>query len=339
VHRRLLRADPFRVESYRELVRLFRARNEQDKAFVACEILVYLRAQKAEEDVLFHELTDKVAAQTSGQLTADEHLRFILHTDERGAARRILEIVAPELGRVFAEGLDPYQVNPRTDRHGTKSDLPIRKLADELAGAIGAPAFDIWVTRTHESGVFSANAETPALIVGAQVDRRLREREKRFLLGRELERIKGGHHVIATLPPKDLTSLVFAAARLGNPDFSAGVELGDLDLMQRRLAKVLSRKARKALEELSPRDVPLDVDRHRRAAVFTGNRAGLALTADIPAAVRAALRDKPSVKHVFTDADGARETIGQSDEVRDLLLYAVSEEYFAARKKLGFSVQ
>ena len=73
--------------------------------------------------------------------------------------------------------------------------------------------------------------------------------------------------------------------------------------------------------------------------MHTANRAGLVLTNDIEVAVRNIVRNHPNVRAVFKDAAGARDTIGKIEEVRELFRYAVSEEYCAARAKLGFSIQ
>jgi len=55
--------------------------------------------------------------------------------------------------------------------------------------------------------------------------------------------------------------------------------------------------------------------------------------------VRNIAKRYPNVRPVFRDAAGAEETVGQIPEVRELLAFAGSEEYFATRARLGFSIQ
>ncbi len=340
IHRRLLRLDPFRVESYHDMRRMFEKRSEFDKAFVCCEILVFLRSQQQDEDLFFHEHKGKVAAIAERNLTAEDHERLIVHPDERGVARAILEVLGIELSKAYPADLLPYEMNARADKHGPKADLAIRKLADSLAVVIGAPAYDLWITKKHDMGMFLENEEVPALIVGAGTTRRVQEREQRFLLGRQLERMKAGQQLWFRLPASEVDLLVWGAAKLARPDLRVERDAMELDAMVKKLTRFLSRRGRKALDELAPRigTLRFDVERHRAASLFTANRAGLALANDVEIAMRALARES-GVRGMFADAHGARESLGQSAEIRELLAYAVSEEYFAARAKLGFSIQ
>lgn len=340
IHRRLLKLDPFRVESYHEIRRMFERRGEYDKAFVVCEILVFLRAQQQDEDLFFQEYKTKVASYAATNLLPEDHERLVTHSDERGMARAVLEVMATELPKAYPSDLTPYDMNPRSDKHGPKSDLQMRKLADSLATVLGAPMFDLWITKKHDLGMFLENEEPPALIVGAGVMRRVQERELRFLLARQLERLKAGHHLLFKLPSAEVELLIWAAAKMVRPDIRVERDPVELDNMMKKLTRFLSRKGRKSLEELGPRlgTLRFEIERHRYAAQLTAQRAGLVLTNDIEVVLRTLAREA-NLRTVFADASGARETLGQSAEIRDILGYAVSEEYFAARTKLGFSIQ
>jgi hypothetical protein len=255
-------------------------------------------------------------------------------------ARAVLEVMATELPKAYPSDLTPYDMNPRSDKHGPKSDLQMRKLADSLATVLGAPMFDLWITKKHDLGMFLENEEPPALIVGAGVMRRVQERELRFLLARQLERLKAGHHLLFKLPSAEVELLIWAAAKMVRPDIRVERDPVELDNMMKKLTRFLSRKGRKSLEELGPRlgTLRFEIERHRYAAQLTAQRAGLVLTNDIEVVLRTLAREA-NLRTVFADASGARETLGQSAEIRDILGYAVSEEYFAARTKLGFSIQ
>ena len=339
-HRRLLKLNPFRVQSYHEMHRMFLRRGEHDKAFVVAEILVFLRAQHQDEDLYYHEHKAKVAPHAAGALGDQEHERWVTHPGERGPLRAALEILGSELAKVYPGDLSRYELKS-ADRHNQRSALPLRKLADELAHVLGAPAFDLWITSRFDLGLFSENERPLALVVGANVGRRIQDKDQRFLIARQLERMKGGHHLLDLVPAKDLEVLLWAVAKLGNPSGSVPVDLASLEAMQRTLSKAVSSKARRALEEAGRgiSSAHVDVVRHRKAAQHTANRAGLVVTNDVEVAVRNIAREHPDVRPVFADAQGAQESLGKVPEIRELLSYAVSEEYFAARAKLGFSIQ
>jgi tetratricopeptide (TPR) repeat protein len=339
VHRRLLRLDPFRVESYHAIRAMFSARGEHDKAFVACEILGILRAQTSDEHLFYAERRDEVALAASGPLSEDDHARLLVHPDERGPVRSLLEILAGELGKTHPADLGPYDLNARNDRQGPRSDLIVKRLADELGEVLLPPPFEVWITRAEPLGVFAESAEPLALIIGADLERRYRETEKRFLIARQLERLRGGHHLLEAVGADELGKLLVATCKLANPSTPGG-DAPEIAELSRKIGKLLSRKARKALDDLGGRATGLvfDRERHRTAAAHTANRAGLALTHDLEVAVRAIAREQ-GIKSVFADAAGAAETIGKSAEIRELLAFAISEEYFSLRAKLGFAIQ
>lgn len=339
-HRRLLGLYPFRTQSYREMFTMYEELKEYDKAFVLAEVLVFLRAANQDEEYFYELHRSKVAPRAEGRLPTRDHVRWVVHPGERGPVRDIFEVLSAELGRVFPGDLSPYGLNPRTDKHGPKSDLAVRKLADELAEVLNVPAFDLWTSQKAGLDVFLENERPPALIVGQQFGRRLQDADQRFLLSRELERLKGGHALLAQLGPRQIEGILWAVASLVNPGVQAQVDPAVADQMQRAIRGVSS-KARKQLEDAGALLIrgPVDVARHQAAMDHTANRAGLVMTNDVSVAVRNIAKRYPNVRPVFRDASGAEETVGQIPEVRELLAFAISEEYFAARARLGFSIQ
>ncbi len=339
-HRRLLRIHPFRVASYREMYWMFERRGEYDKAFVAAEILVFLRGPNQEEEDYYELHKSKVAPRAEGKLATREHGRWVVHPDERGPLRALFELISPELGKTWPGDLSPYELNPRTDRHGPRSDNLVRKLADELGTVLQAPPFDLWTSQKEGTSVALENEKPPALIVGAQFGRRLQEPDQRFLLSRELERLKGGHALVKMLTATELDALLWTVGSLVRPEVRSQADPAAMEAIQRRLGRSLSR-LRKPLEDVATQLVatPLDLGRYRSALVHTANRAGLVMTNDVAVAVRNIAKRYPEIRPVWRDPAGAEETVGQIPEVRELLAFAVSEEYFAARTRLGFSIQ
>ena len=340
-HRHLLRIDPFRVTSYREMHRMFERLGQHDKAFVTSEVLVLLRSQQQDEDLYYHEHKSRVAPRAFGQLTDADHERLLVHPIERGAMREVLAILGGELSRMYPGDLAPYELNRSADRQGPRSMHPMRMLAMELAEVVGAPPFEVLITKKHELGLFIENTKPPSLIIGTDVGRRIQDKDQRFLVARQLERLRGGHHLLDRIPDAELETILWSVGKMANPGASVPVDSSRLDAMTRALTKTLSTRARRDLETVGRRlfKTHVDVAKHRRAAYASANRAGLAVTNDLEVAVRHIARAHPDVRPVWRDADGARESIGKVEEIRDLLNYAVSEEYFSARHKLGFSIQ
>jgi tetratricopeptide (TPR) repeat protein len=341
MHRRLLRVDPFRIQSYHQMYQMFERRGERDKAFVVAEIIGFLRGAQQEEELFYDEHKSKVAPHAAGNLPPEDHERLVTHPMERGAMRAVMEILGVELTKAFPSDLTRYDLR-KEDRHTQKSDLPLRKWADEIAAVLGAPpVFDLWLTKKHELGFFLENATPPALIIGAAVPRKAQEKDQRFQISRLIERLKGGHQLLDLLPNKEMEALTWAIVKMTEPGASVPTDPASLDAMMKRVEKSISSRGKRLLYDMRSQLVQLRIDftKYRLAAVHTGYRAGLVMTNDIEIAVRNIAKEHPDIRPVFADAKGAAATIGKIPEVRELLAYAVSEEYFAARAKLGFSIQ
>ena len=340
-HRQLLKLDPFRVESYREMHRMFERLGQHDKAFVTAEVLVLLRAQQQDEDLYYHEHKSRVAPRAFGELTHKDHERLLVHPVERGSMREVLAILGQELSRIYPGDLAPYELNRSADRQGPRSQNPMKHLAAELSDVLGAPPFELLLTKKHELGLFIENTKPPSLIVGSNVALRIQDKDQRFLLARQLERLRGGHHLLDRIPDAELETILWSVAKIADSGGSVPVDSSRLDAMTRTLTRTLSGRAKRDLEIVGRGlfKTHVDVNKHRRAAYNSANRAGLVVTNDLEVAVRHIARAHPEIRPLWRDADGARETIGQVEEIRDLLCFAVSEEYLSIRSKLGFSIQ
>ncbi|MBK8014246.1 MAG: tetratricopeptide repeat protein [Deltaproteobacteria bacterium] len=340
MHRRLLDLNPFRADSHHALHTAFMRKNALDEAFVTCEILMFMRSYTVEEDEFYREFKDQIPPHPSKPLSAEEHLKYVIHPDEQGVARTLLEILARDAHALIPGSLDRYEMHPRQDRHGSRSQFALRRFVDDVAKILGAPAFDLWISQKLDRGVAIESRNPPAIIAGDQVARRVQEKEQRFLFGRALEQIIGGHGFLA-LPDLDLVLLVGAAARIARPGIPVNAPADLLEAKEKWLRSTLSRATRKALEQLDVKHAPLvfDVDRHRRAATFTGNRAGLLCANDVEVALRTLSREAGAARTVFKDAEAAAEMLNQSPEVLDLLSFASGELYAEARKELGFALE
>ena len=340
VHRRILSVHPFSVDSYHELHRIFERLGQHDRAFVAAEILVFLQAHTPEEYVYFQENKIFVAQMAERQLTPEQHSAWVVHPTERGTLRAIFELLAPELGRAFPGKLHQHDLR-RENRLGARSGVPVRVIADELTAMLRVPAYEMWMGRPDDVDVYTENERPPVLIVGGRFAKRLPPKNQRFLLGRSLERIKGGHLLFDAASDQDLEALLWSVVKLGQPHQQVPIRPSALEEVQRTLLRHISTRTRRFLEDIA-RQLPVkavDLAAHRQGAEHTANRAGLVAANDIETAIRAIARGRPNLKTVFSNTQEAVEVLGQVPEVRDLLAYAMSDEYFEARARLGFSIQ
>lgn len=344
LHRRLLSRDPFRVESYRAMHGMFEKMRQHDRAFLAAEVLVLLRAEQQAEALYYAEHKSRVPPRAAGQLTEEDHLRLLVHKKERsheGLIRQILSILGVELSRMYPGDLGLYELNPRQDRPKAQSNNPIRLMSDDIAQVLGAPPFELWITKAYDLELFIENTKPLAFIVGVQFERRIQDGEQRFLLGREIERMCGGHHLLTRVSEHELLTMLEAVVYLGDPKASFQSDPGEIKTMAKNLSRALPGRVRRTLEGYGRQlaGLPISVKEHIEAAAFTRDRAGLSVSNNLEAAMRPITLASGKASTVFRDVEHAREVLGGLPQAKELLAFALSEEYFKLRQKLGFSIQ
>ena len=336
--RRLLVVNPFDVESYHRLFALFERLGQHDQAFVVAEILVFLQAPSREEQLFFHENKVYAAQVTEGVLGPDDRSRCLSHPDARGPMTEALTLLAPELGRILAQGASPR--HDRTSKLNARQAAGTIAIAEEIAEALGAGPNELWAGAPEALGAHVELDRPPAVVIGGRFAKRVPPREQRFTLGRALEQVASGSYLLAERSDREIEALFWAVAKLGRPELSTPVDPAAFEVAQRRVAKV-SGRVRRALEEVGralAAPGAIQTGRLRSGAVLGAIRAGYLVSGEIETAVRVVARGRAKAPLVFTSPEGAVAALGEVPEVRDLLAYAVSEGHFEARAKLGLGI-
>jgi hypothetical protein len=133
---------------------------------VIAEILVFLHGHQQDEELYYLEHKDKVPARTTYALSPEDHEKYITHPFERGPVRAMMEVLGIELPKAFTVDLAKYQLG-KEDRHGPKSDLPLRRVADNDLlrvlgpGQLGYPVYELCLTKRQDVGFVLECANRP----------------------------------------------------------------------------------------------------------------------------------------------------------------------------------
>ena len=153
-------------------------------------------------------------------------------------------------------------------------------------------------------------------------------------LARVFANVARGITALDKLTPREIEVVLASAVRQVAPTFGQGLTSEDfLDDQSKRIAKALSRRNRKAMEELATQYVsaqPPDFPTWARALQQTANRAASLVGDDLPAAIEVLRRTERDLVGV----DGA--TLARTSPIiADLLRFWVSEAAFAFRRRAG----
>jgi hypothetical protein len=342
-HRALLALNPLRLDSFRELRRLFERKRDKDAAFCCSQVLHYFKSTDEVEEYQYRELRHKGNRDPESPLSEEALERLIIHNGERHPGRELFALLDEHLHRLFPSRLDEWGVG-RSDRYGARSELALRRLCDRLMMNLGAEIpFDLYVSRQRPRDIDLEPGDPPALLVGFQVETSMSTAEQKFHLGRLLGRLRLRNHAARKLTALDLEIILAAAVRLF--DLSFGDDVAPADVLAdrgKRLAKALPRRSRKALEDACARyrtARPPNFELWLRGMDYSANRLGVLLCNDVGTALEVIRRsDRRLLGMPMGTTEEMVACLRDVEPVGDLLRFVVSDEHFALRRAVGLTL-
>lgn len=341
-HRRLLAADVTRTDSLRALAASFSRRGLVDRARCCYELLALLGAATGEENAYLQ-------AHPAPELKPDDPYAGTL--DDHDRKTHLAPTEATIMAEVFSSlwdgapglvgagpPLDSYGVSAQ-DKISPMSDLDLGKIYGQVAKALGNKKTALYLRRGDEGGggddvALVVNAP-PALVVAGRVAEAAPAAEVRFELARGLELSRPEYILAAGIKPRQFTQLFGNVLKAFHPRHARRRAAdGGLDPAG-ELKKNVPYKVAKRLVELFQEQGTTSWSsvRWRTVVQQSGNRAGLLLCGDLKTAVRLVLSGGAATKEYSGTELRALATTNEA--LGELLRFAISEDYFLLREKLG----
>jgi tetratricopeptide (TPR) repeat protein len=328
---RLLVADVGRADTYRDLARTYDAMHRPDEARYALQPLVVLGAAQPAELATLKERPPRPGQARAGSYDA-ESLKAIEAGARHESALGLLAALPEAMGKLYPIDLEGYGLSAR-DRIAPRSGHALRALCDRLATVFGVAEYDLYVHRARGRGVSVELSDPVSVLVPAGLGE-VPEAQQVFALGRVFANVARGIATLDKLTPREVEIVLASAARQVAPGFGHGLTSEDfLDDQSKRIAKALSRRNRKTMEELAAQYVnaqPPDFPTWARALQQTANRAALLVGDELSAGVDMLRRTERDL--LALDGPTLART---SPVIADLLRFWVSEAAFAFRRRAG----
>lgn len=334
-HRVLMRIDPTRVDTLHALFKLFEGQKQTDRAFCAASVLHFLKAANEVEALFFAEAKNRLPQDPAQRLAAPD-VDVLLHPSARGPLIEVLRAIGDQLTKIVPPQLDQLGVDRKADR--LKADHAVHKAIRAVAQVFAVEEFDVY--QAKRGSVLLEATDPLAVCVGQDVVRKYNAREQKFLIGRAVFGLFNKAAVLRRLDAAELANLFGNAIRIHQ---GAWTGLGSRsEEATKQLRKACSRKALKALEgpaAAAAKAPPLDVEGFAAGMALSANRAGLLVCGDVAAGLSALLREDPSLSGVRPEGvEPVLLAVRQRADLRDLINYALSEDFFRLRQKLGMAV-
>ena len=345
-HKRLLDADITRSSSLRALAAIYARRGLADRARCCHEMLALLGTATPPELAFLQanpppELKpDDPYASTLDEKDREQHLAH-------GEAMLMSEIFsclwagAPGL---IGQRLEDFGVSAR-DKVSPMADLDLGKIYGQVAKALGNKKTALYVRAEGAGDAVEIVVQAPpALVVGpALAGEAATPAEIRFQIARGIELTRPEYILAAGVRPKQFTTLFASVLKAFHPRHAKRrATTGDTAAEQAaKLKKNVPYKVSKQLVELFQGlgTTSWSSLRWRSVVHQIGNRTGLLLCGDLGTAVRIVIRDAGALPDGRPATPEEIRRIAVTNEpVRELLRFAVSDDYFHLREKLGTAI-
>jgi tetratricopeptide (TPR) repeat protein len=335
-HQVLIANEPFRDASYHALYNIYRAANQTDKAFCLAQVLTFLKKATDEQKAFFQKYQRNDFVQARQRLSEEALRRHLFHPDEDLYLTGILGLVAPALAAWRAVEL-PSSLKPKDKVDIGNDPALFSRLAKYVKDVLNLPQPDVYLRPTDPGDVTLMNIKRdgsvyPSMVVFQNLLRGKTEKHLAFALGRFMMDLYMPHYAYVALDrsPQNLKQVVMACLR------AAGIPVqGDTAALDQIAREILGRmhagqsdQLKSLIRKFVESGGSTDVKRWAAAAELTGYRVGLLLCGDVQIAALMISQEQAVLGS----------TMAPKDKIKELVLYGISEDYFAARRAVGVAV-
>jgi tetratricopeptide (TPR) repeat protein len=342
----LLAQDIRRPATLRSLGQVYRQRGDLDKTVCVHRLLDAMGvADLAELGFVAQHASPELRADElpPGVLREEDHRDCLAHPDTQ-IMSEVFSTLWEGAQPFFGQGLEALGISAQ-DRVSPVADMDLARVYGAAARVLGNRHAGLYLKWDGSvEGVRIACHAPPVILVGPDIEKRPLP-ELRFLLGRALELTRPEYILASGLEKTEFSQLFASVLRAFHPRHSRR-RGDDSDAISRRAAQLKKdlpyRVSRKLVELMAAKaHVEFNSREWRLAVQHSGNRAGLLVSGDLRGAIRVILAEELDLGAdalAGWTADQFSEYMERSTQLKDLCTFAVSEEYFRARKGLGVAV-
>lgn len=337
-HQLLLRNAPFRVDSYRAFYKIFREREEIDRAYRSCRTLAFLNSAIPEEQQFLQSI--KIRPIKNMDL---ERVGWYMIPAPARAHQELMALTSVHMTKVYTVDMEQkYSLRPRKDRlaEGAETLGKTWKMIEQLQSLMGIQELDVYLYPKKVPHIYLENTQPASMIISQGVLESFSEPELKFLLAKYLFYVAQKQILALTLEEKDVKQYFYALQCIFQ---GTDAKAAEDEAVLKKIRGYLPRKVRKALEErpdLWRELAKSDAAQYVKSIDYASNRCALAITDSLDLCVQMTYRFGTLQKtgRLIPVAKLPAQELAKSEMISDLLLYNISEEYGKLRKATGMDV-
>ncbi|MDI7266447.1 MAG: hypothetical protein QME96_00435 [Myxococcota bacterium] len=338
-HQYLIRNDPKRIESYRSLRRIYHDAGRADETWCMCSALCFLGKAQENEQQFFEQYRLKSAPAIRGTISSESWYKHLYHSEQNVYVAKIFEAIMPAVRRNIVQNPKVWGLRKKDLQDPATSNIALAKTLRDASAGLGIPLPDLYVIQDQPGGLQYAFTDPPASLAGQDFLTGYSPMELRFAAARHLTAYRRDHYLqyllvdtarqMQTSLTEALRVYLYAGVKLGAPDAPVPANDAVNQIVQYLVANMLpqDRDTLRAAARRFVESPTKSVKSWMLAADLTSDRAGLLLCGDLTTAAKVMTRMPPLA------AD-----LNPTQRVTELVVFAVSEDYFHLRKEMGVAI-
>jgi tetratricopeptide (TPR) repeat protein len=323
---RVLEQEPFSVEAFRGLYRVYERRGDMERAAGAAQAVCAVAGKEVPERKIAVQATAPMEAMLASAvatpLGVSDFWSIVAHHDEPRPARELLFHVADLLPQIY-----PSEVERSLGRTfvSLNDEDQLAQRVGQLARVLGVDRFETCIGQNLSACMVTLPGVPPRLVVDDAFAAAASPAEFRFAAGRALAAVLTRSLYLAALAPRSVELLLATVVELFDKGYSGYLgQRVEAETLLRVVNRAVSRKLRKLLEEPArayAAGQPVAAAAWYVASQRSGERAGLLLAGDLEAALAVLSREKA----------------GRAVQA-EMLRFSVGSRFYEARRRLGLSI-
>lgn len=329
----ILRRNPYRVESYKLLRKLFTNAKRADPAWCLCQALSVLKLAEPDEERFYRKHRAESAAPAQAALD-DSDWERLTHQDLDPLVTRIFAMIQPTIVRVRTQPLEALGYDPRYAIDTSLHPYPVSQTLYYVQGVLGMQTPLVFQNPNDPASLGFIHARTPSIVLGrAAFDGNVPTQALAFVAGRHMTYFRPGFYVRHLVPTgTGLKAWLFAAIKLCVPQFPVAADLaGQVNeamlAMSQDFVGTEKEKLASAVSKLMQAGGALDLKKWVAGIDLTADRAGAVLAHDLQIATEV----------LRAQEEGS--SVPVKERMKEIVLFAISEEYFTLRERLGVTIE
>jgi tetratricopeptide (TPR) repeat protein len=330
----ILRQEPDRADAYRKLRQIYTETRRADAAWCLCQVLSLLHLAEPDEMRFFERVRSPQPAAAQSVIDESDWSTLLIHPDVDARLSLIFSLIEPVIVATRSQPSEALGYDPRLAVDLSQHPYPLGHMLYYAAGVMGLRPPPTFENHREPGGLLFLNSQPPAIVLGiSALQMQIPAQTAAFVAARQLCYFRPGFYVRRLVASTTaLKAWLFGAFKLCTPGFPIAHEL-EGPVFEARAALethlVPEQKDRlvDVITKLLHNSPAIDLKQWVTGVDLTADRIGLVLANDLRTVT-------DIIKSVDDPASPSRER-----RLQELILYAVSEPFFAIRRRLGVAIE